>query len=445
MNQSSPAEHFLIVGITFLTLFSVLAYGLVTPEMIGVFDLSLGAITGSWLILLVAQKRKPSIPLLCWVLVGAILCYGWISVANAQSSHSWENGFTNVESTWGISWLPSSVNREVSTTTVLHFTFLGLGLLMLIDLCRSRSNRRLILWTLALTGFVIAMIGIFQKASGATHMLFSERLLTEKRFFASYRYHGNAATLLNFCWPASLALFLRARLKHHSQVEISLCGVAFVFTLAAVFVNTSKIGQVLGVVMLVTALFLYRKAFVEILGSQSRPYLSAGIVVFLLLGIAVFLISLSLSTSASRWADFGTSANIRLETYRTGLNMLPASGAFGMGPGTFSTVHPYFAASEGRTLDFFFHTAHQDYLQWMIEWGILGTILFFVLLGFGLFQCLRKIRKGNFYAGAVFIAFFAAMIQAAVDFPAQIGSLQWVGILLFGWMCSRSSRSNAHP
>jgi O-antigen ligase len=150
------------------------------------------------------------------------------------------------------------------------------------------------------------------------------------------------------------------------------------------------------------------------------------------------LTTMSFSQSAERWDDFKGSMKGRVETYQTCLTMIKAAGIFGLGPGTFSTAFPYFVKAEGRESDFFFHTAHEDYLQGLIEWGWLGFIVWMALLFISITIGIKAIGKGSFYAAAILIAILSAAFQAIVDFPGQIGSLQWLGIFLFGILVSPS-------
>ena len=97
-------------------------------------------------------------------------------------------------------------------------------------------------------------------------------------------------------------------------------------------------------------------------------------------------------------------------------------------------------SAENRQSDFFYHTAHQDYLQGLIEWGWLGFAGWMGLFGMVIAMGIQRARVGSFYAVAILIAILSVALQAMVDFPFQVGSLQWVGIFLCGILVSPIKR-----
>ncbi len=436
-----PFDLFLIIGLGILSLYAVLAYGLTTSETRELFDFGLGFLLVLWGIGLVIQKRAPQIHWVKWLFPALIMIYGWISVGNAKFIHNWENGgeFVPVTESWGFGWLFGTNDLSLTFPVMVHLSLLFGGFWVLSDLSRSRTNRRQLIAIVALLGLMISLIGIFQKASGSQTMLFFDELLTERRFFASYRYHGNAATLLNFAWPLACVLLLRAKIKDTGPFANTIWGTAALFTLAAVFVNTSKIGQVLGALMVPVFLLLYRKTIIQLIRSHPRPALAVGMIGVVILLLGGGLVALSFSTSVDRWTDFGTSFDARLQTYEVCLNMLPATGFWGQGPGVFSTIFPYHAAQQGVNLDFFWHTAHEDYLQTLIEWGYAGTGLWVLFIGGVLLQGIGSIIRGDFYSGAILVGLLCCLIQATVDFPAQIASLQWIALILLAILGRRSA------
>ena len=225
------------------------------------FDWALLGIAGVWCLRPILSRREPRIRPFLLVLLVLILVYGWISVGNAKFDHDWDTQFRPADSSWGLSWLYGTLDREKSLATMLHLSAMVAGFIVVTDLSGSRTNRHGLMVAVALAGATVAMIGIFQKAAGSETMLFADDLiLTNRHFFAAYRYHGNAATLLNFCWPVAAALFLRTKMRDSGPLEEAVWGTAAVFTTAAVLVNTSKMGQVLLAICLPFFLFAYRRS-----------------------------------------------------------------------------------------------------------------------------------------------------------------------------------------
>ena len=134
-----------------------------------------------------------------------------------------------------------------------------------------------------------------------------------------------------------------------------------------------------------------------------------------------------MANSVSRIATAGPqhsdlSGDIRAYINRDGLRMFLKKPILGWGLGTFPVVYPQF-----RTFytNFFVNEAHNDYLQLLVEMGLLGfaTMLWFLVAIFR--RALKKI--GNWeseMSGAVTLACLLGLsgilVHSAVDFNLQI-------------------------
>lgn len=436
MSTTQVIERIIVFYVALLIAFAVFAYGLTTEATRNLFDLLLLGAVGTWLAMLIGLRRMPAVRRFVIALPGFLLLIGWVSVWNAGYLHDWEDGFEKIKDP--IAWLPTSLNQARSLTDMKHISTLVMAGWMISDLSRDRKNRRILIFSLVLTGFAFALIGIFQKAAGARSLLFSDKVYPGEvmTFFASFRYHGNAATFLNYCWPVAVALLLANVMKRESSWKIAILACSALFTLSALFINTSKFGHVTTPFLVLLFGCLYwrpLKGLVRQLPHRKTMLVVGGVVS---LAAMIAMAAISFSDSVKKWGAVEDSMDARRETYETSLTMIFPAGPFGLGPGTFSTAFPYYVTAEGRTINVFFHTAHHDYLQGLIEWGWIGGglwILFFTMcLGIGL----RRFQKGSYYSGAIFVAVLASGIQAFVDFPWQIASLQWIGVVLIGMMLS---------
>src|SRR5437764_2547992 len=69
-------------------------------------------------------------------------------------------------------------------------------------------------------------------------------------FFATYYYHGNAGAFLNLAWPLSAGLVLRAFVSGSHPWMRAMWTSVFLVTVAAVLANTSRMAQVLALLLL---------------------------------------------------------------------------------------------------------------------------------------------------------------------------------------------------
>jgi O-antigen ligase len=146
---------------------------------------------------------------------------------------------------------------------------------------------------------------------------------------------------------------------------------------------------------------------------------------------ALFLNGLG-SSAASRWELLrqGPPDPQRVLSYRLSLGLLPGSGWFGHGAGTFSAVFPnYDPALNGKLLGFW-KFAHEDYLQTVIEYGWLGAAVWAVFLFGSLGRALWRFGGGRLRTadrleyGVCLLALLGVALHSLIDFPLQIASLQ---------------------
>ncbi|NRB73722.1 MAG: O-antigen ligase family protein [Verrucomicrobiales bacterium] len=410
--------------------YAPLAWGATTEGTLAILDCLFAASFLGWVCLLVVERRIPLLSPCCWVLLPFIAILGsihWVNPKAVFYEVFW--AFNSIES--AITWLPGTFDRTATEEVLIHLYAWLAGLFVLLDACSHSRVRWLLFKALAISGFVTALIGIFQKAGGVESMLWVEpdpRSYGNGLFFAAFRYHGNAASFLNLSWPAALAVFLRERDSGRGGVRSSIWTMVLVITVLGVFVNTSKAGLLLGVIGLILALIRFRKSI--FVGSKMVMLVSG----VMLLGLALVLVMPAIERLKERWSQqsYSTSFGGRSEAYSICLRMLPDSGAYGFGPGTFRLIFPlYQDESSGRGItDFFWYHAHQDYLQTLIEWGILGALAWLAFFAVGLFRGASKVKssvRGNrleYSTSCALIAMIIVLLHATVDFPFQIPAIQ---------------------
>ena len=409
--------------------YAPLAWGATTPETVAVLDVLCVASFLIWVCKLVVERRGPSFSRWCWIPLVFVSILGAIHWANPKSVFYEIFWVLNpIESS--IHWLPGSVDRVSTQEVIIHLYALLAGFVVLLDACSHSRTRWLLFKAVAISGFVIALIGITQKAVGADAMLWVEPdplKYGNKLFFAAFRYHANAASFLNLCWPAALIVFLRERESGRKGVLPSLWATVLLITIIGVFVNTSKAGPVLAGLGLILALMrFWRSIFV---GSKVVIALTS----ILLVGFLLIFVLPALPSLEQRWAQSNreSSLNGRLEAYEVCLRMIADKGitTAGTGPGTFRLVFPFYENEDSNNRFFWYH-AHQDFLQTIIEWGIFGALGWFLFLGGGIVRGFSSVRlslekdRMEFSASCALIAMIVVMAHATFDFPFQIPSIQ---------------------
>jgi O-antigen ligase len=178
-----------------------------------------------------------------------------------------------------------------------------------------------------------------------------------------------------------------------------------------------------GMIAIVAELIILAASLVR----QKRSLRTAiGIAVFLaiVVGLLVWIGGGELSQRIATAGPGHTELSSDIRTYinRDGLRMFLKKPVLGWGLGTFPIVYPEF-----RTFytNFFVNEAHNDYLQLLVEMGLLGfaTMLWFVVTLY--VRAFKKIRNWpTEMSGAVTLACLLGLsgilVHSAVDFNLQI-------------------------
>jgi O-antigen ligase len=139
----------------------------------------------------------------------------------------------------------------------------------------------------------------------------------------------------------------------------------------------------------------------------------------------------------------------RFEAIKACLEICRDAGAWGFGAGTFSSVFPHYAHGMATTARGVWRHAHSDYLEWFIEWGYLGSLLWSILpLGALARVSIRILNEELFCRRVEAICTLAALVafslHSLADFPLfspalQITAVFWMG---FAWSAQPGQNSS---
>jgi len=334
-------------------------------------------------------------------------------------------------------FLTGSVDYANSTAWMLRGTLLLGTILFVSDL--SQSSRWLLrLWyVIGLVGGSIAFLGLLQKATGAQMIFWQPPPPPEygvTTFFATYFYHGNAGAFLNLVWPVSAGLVIRAFTMRGQPGMRALWTIVLLVTIAGVAANTSRMAQVVAVVLLVVIGVHFGPGMLRRLPGAQKSVVVAGALAIILALIALAQAA-HLEQPLNRWKSVGEGipTDARWQASRVALGALPQVGFFGFGPGTFRVVFPGYNIGSGHAVPGSWRFLHEDYLQTILEWGWLGSslwaLLFFGGIVVGIFSYNRYALRNwmprrRVMQPVTMIALAGVALHALVDFPFQIESIQ---------------------
>jgi hypothetical protein len=412
------------------------AYGATTSASIQITNWLLLVVLVLWAVELLVSRRAPRFPRLLFFLVVALMSVGGWMAFNAKSIYD-SDFFVFVPLHNFAPPLAGSVDYTISAASIIRGALLLGTILFVADL--SQSNRWLLrLWyAIGLVGGSIAFLGLLQKATGA-QMIFWQPPpprydLRISTFFATYYYHGNAGAFLNLVWPLSSGLVIRAFASRSHPWMRAIWTSVFLLTIAAVLANTSRMAQLVALLLLIAICVQFGPLLLHKLSGGKSVALAGALAIGL--ALIAFAQASHFEQPLKRWQSESQRIpnDPRWQASRVAVRALPEAGLFGFGPGTFRVVFPIYNRSGSDQVPGTWRFLHEDYLQTLLEWGWIGGILWALLFFGGITVAVRGYKeharrewtpRRRVLQPLVITALIGVALHALVDFPGQIESIQ---------------------
>lgn len=419
-------------------------YGSTRPEGKSLLTACLLVVLGFFFLSLVARLRLPKINALSAILTGLLLLQGWIMVLNPKQKFE-PALFAYINLPGAIPWLPGVVDQATAESQMLLVTGLIGAFWIASDLAASARWRTRTWWVMCLTGISLVVLGLAQRFTGARAIFWDPVADTGTTFFATYRYHANAGAFLNIVLPLIAAQAVLACLRRHSHAaSMTFWCIAALTTAACAFINVSKAAMVItAFILLVLAYQQVRQLPMEFRNWTKSKLTVIGVVFVVLLSWLIW--AFGFGDSLTRWMELKSS-----DTYSSRWlvdetivrSVLPISGWWGFGPGTFQITFPFFTQQLGDRVAGVWQNAHEDYLQALMEWGYLGGAVWAALLFGGLGTAIARhlnrqkswLREPELLSSACILSMSGLLLHAVVDFPLQIPSLQLYAAVILGFL-----------
>jgi O-antigen ligase len=383
--------------------------------------------------------------LACWVgyvfLQALSLPQGWLAILNpgAQELYASAVAVAASDPPWTISVFPEATRIE----GMKYASYIGLTCAVL-GFVRTRGRLRVLAVTLFAIGVLEALFGIWSASTG--FRLYPERWLDGHFDVVTgtfvNRNHFAAHLAMALAIGIGLLLHALARSIHENEGGWlnrvrALAGFALsahgVFLFGSAIIAAGLFASVSrgGVIAFVSALFVIGGLVLAFRGANSMEGRWLPLV-FPLFIIAVVLFG---ATGVfGRVLQSGADLGGRVAQWRLTLDMVPDYWLFGIGAGAYGSVFP--AYRDGSLPFATFDHAHNDYLELLVEQGLIGAGLVgvaMVLAGRRILAALLE-RRNRFMRGVLFgvaVGMGAMLVHALVEFnfriPANAG---WFFVLL---------------
>jgi putative inorganic carbon (HCO3(-)) transporter len=315
---------------------------------------------------------------------------------------------------------------RVSFIKLLSFFCLFVCVLALVN---SEQRIRLLLLTIIASGTFQALYGIFEIFSGANSSLIFN-LPIQDSATGSFVLKSHYANFLMLTLCAAIGLLVASLEKNSkslskefirsftqtalvSKVIVPIC---IAIMVAGLVMSGSKMGNItfFAAVVIVGAI-----AFILI------KNISKGLTIFIISMFVLDLLIVStyfgLERVKERLAQPEPVQETQEEVVTAVYPVISDFPLFGSGGGSFHSTFPNYESVDIATLS---DNIHNDYLQFLAEYGVIGSFILFSIFVFSLYKCLRAMhkRRNSIFKGSAYaclMVFVGMGLHMTVDFPLQ--------------------------
>ena len=378
---------------------------------------------------------------LTWQLINIVpLPFSLVEALRPERVHFLLN--ENVEDMESISsqWLPLSF--DVGQSDVIFFKSLAYCFLFFITLTLVNTGKRLryILIVISAAGVFQAIYGSLEVLSGLQYSLVF-KLPVSHIATGSFVYKNHYANFLLLCLSAAIGYMIaslrvrsgsspRERLRRIVRFWLSnkvLFRIGIIIMVIALVMSRSRMGN--------SAFFIAMTITATLGLIYFKPRQKSYVVLFIsMLIIDILIVSslFGLKQVQQRIEQTNLTQESRDEVVTDALPLLSQYGVIGTGGGTFYTVYPQV---QSESIQHFYDHAHNEYLQFAIEFGIVGAAILAVLVLLCAKSALSAMRhrrhplpRGTAFAAAM--AVIGMALHSTVDFPLQAPANTAIFIIL---------------
>ncbi|MEO1660384.1 MAG: O-antigen ligase family protein [Pseudomonadota bacterium] len=337
-------------------------------------------------------------------------------------------------------WLPVSLDVEATLMT-LGYVAIPFFVLLLSVRIGLRRLKDVLPWFLSLLGVATVIYGLFQVFDGRDSLLYLYDFTSNGLPVGFFSNVNHQASLLLMILP--FTLFLLSELGQDWNagdrgVALAIIIVALAFMLLIGIFGAGSVGgyAILAPILLMS--FLASQKPKRGLGQSSRiGILAAFAFGALLVGSSPVLEGIGVTS-------FSDGEGSRYSIWQITMTAIGDHWITGSGLGTYESVIPIYENPETVTATFV-AMAHNDYLQVIMEGGLLGgALLLFALYWYGssFFKIWGKSRGGSKVALRKFasVAVLAILLHSIVDYPARTPAIAAVFGLCIALMVLPESR-----
>lgn len=390
----STSAAVVFYGVIGLLLFAPLAFGSVEPWSIFVLEASSAILFAIWIVRQVTAKEMQIAgnhlfpPMFCFL---ALIVFQLVSGRTAYA--------------------------YVTRSQILLYCAYGLLCFLVVQCLRGIRQLKIMAWVFSSYGFAVAMFALIQSLDANGRLYWYRTPRFGGWIYGPYVNHNHYAGLMEMLVPIPLVISL----FHFVPNPRRALAAAMAATMAStIFLCGSRGGMVAIVVEIAVLVSLVVRR-----QKGRKIALALGFFLILVAGMLTWLGggALTARLSTLRAASHPElSEQLRLQVDRDGVKMVPSKPILGWGLGTFPTVYPRYRSFYTNT---FVNEAHNDYLQLLIETGIVGFVIMLWFLVTAYYLASKKLKDwprdpNGALALMAMLGITGIVVHSLVDFNLQV-------------------------
>ncbi|MGZ0708413.1 O-antigen ligase family protein [Coraliomargarita sp. W4R53] len=325
-------------------------------------------------------------------------------------------------------WLPTSVQSDYQSMNAWRvLASFSASFALIWGLWAGLTRRKpvlLVLWSLLLSGAGMGLVAILQHLTEAKDVLWTFPS-SNPQFWGSFFYRNQGAAYLNLVLVAAAFLFFYHAIKSRQRLRHGgphfLCFFLFFITATSIGLALSRGGILFGLILTVVFFGLLIIYGIQSLFHVRSVIMTALTVLCLAAGIYTVVTYVDLDAIETRFGDVEATIetanqDARAFSTRATWDMAQDRLAFGWGAGSFRHIFPMYQRNYPELYYRTYHKkkqqwvgrkvyryAHNDIVQFVAEYGVVGSLLVFGAIGVLLLQALYH-SGGQVFACLILLA-----------------------------------------
>ena len=299
--------------------------------------------------------------------------------------------------------------RYVTLVVCIQYLAYGMLLVTAYQVVSDERSARILVLAFSIFGSAVALFAICQNLNPALRMPWLHPPGTEGLIFGTYTNHDHYAGLMEMLTPLALVLSL-SKLVHGGQRILAAFGA--VIMAGSLVLSLSRGGAI--------SLFVELALLFWMTSTVQKGTLARARMLFLVAAILAFITFIG---TPAMWRGLGHLQDVvRLDILKDSLRMFARKPILGWGLGTFQYVYPSFRSF--YTV-FFINAAHNDYVQALVETGLVGfaCVAWFLIVVYR--NGLRFSRNGDrewlgILRTASLVGCSGIVVHSLLDFNLQV-------------------------